>query len=586
MDANSIPFDPRLDAPSSPPRSAQPPAHLSGLGWTRSPVVWLVLFLAIGTAVRLLRYLLNFPLWQDELMLAVNLIDHDYLRLLGKLDRNQIAPPGFLWVERWMIETWGVSEWSFRFPSAVAGLLSLPVFVRIACLVFPSGQDVSWKRPSWPAVAAFGLFATSYFPLRYSCELKPYGIDLFTAAVLLWFALEFARTPARWGWLAGLTAVTPLFVSLSFPVVIAAGGVVIGLAPVVWRTGCWRRLALYATFPLTLLASFSILRFLHSMPGQTALSEEMASHWTDGFPPHTWGPVLWAWLVRAHTSELLAYPFGGEAGASTLTALACIAGAFWLGRRNGQLLLTITGGTLTLLFVAAWLRKYPYGGHPRLVLFFAPHACLLAAGGFAAGLSWLARTGQSDVHVNRLRSVAFLGLLAIALTSAARDISKPFKSRIDEQHRAFARDFWSRPAPEGWQTVCLSPFRSQCNAPRLCDFPYRVERALSLSEQLPIVGREVPRELATTPLRCVVFQNGSAPRHEGDYWVWRRAVAETHDLVAVDRYDLPVMSDAQPDLYEVYWFQPRTFIADQPPPTPSAPAAIPARIAAIEGRRL
>jgi hypothetical protein len=575
MDANSI----RSDAPPAQPESRR-------FSWTSSPLVWLTLFLSLGLAVRLLRYLLNFPLWQDELMLAVNLIDHDYVRLLGKLDRNQIAPPGFLWVERWMIETWGVSEWSFRFPSAIAGVFTLPVFVRIACLVFPNAHDVSWKRPSWPAVAAFGLFATSYFPLRYSCELKPYGIDLFTAAVLLWFALEFARTPARWGWLAGLTAVTPLFVSLSFPVVLAAGGIVIGLVPVVWKTGCWRRLALYATFPLVLLASFSVLRFIQAMPAQTALSDEMASHWTEAFPPHTWGPALWAWLVRAHTSELLAYPFGGEAGASTLTAIACMAGAVWLGRRKGQFLLAITGGTLSLLFVAAWLRKYPYGGHPRLVLFFAPHACLLAAAGFAAGLDWLARRRQSEIQVHRIRSIAFFGLLAIALTSAARDVSKPFKSQIDYQHRAFAREFWSRPAPEGWQTVCLSPHRSQCNAPRLCDFPYRVERALSLPQQHPMIGRVVPPKLATTPIRCVVFQNGSAPRHEGDYWVWRRGVAETHDLVAIDRYDLPVMSNAQPDLYEVYWFQPIVHSGAPAPAAPDAPSPTPARIASIEGHRL
>jgi hypothetical protein len=65
---------------SSPP----PDLRLSGSpasedsGWDDQRVkAWLLLFMVLGIAFRLLRLGLNYPLWSDEAYLACNVLDRD-----------------------------------------------------------------------------------------------------------------------------------------------------------------------------------------------------------------------------------------------------------------------------------------------------------------------------------------------------------------------------------------------------------------------------------------------------------------------------------------------------------------------------
>ena len=482
----------------------------------------------------------------------------------------------------------------------LAALVSLPLVGRIAWLALQP-TDSSKSAPTgpradermWGVVLTVGLFAASYYPLRYACEVKPYGIDLTTSALLLWLALEWRRSPNNPLWPLALIVATPVSVATSFTAVLAAGAVTAALAA--WAIVSFRpwRVGAATILGITLIASFLILRDFTTQPGQAALSGELTQYWADSFPPHTPGLGLLIWLFRSHTSELLAYPVGGQNGASLVTAICVVLGVVHLLRTRRTLPVAIFATMLALLFVAAWLRKYPYGGHTRLVLFLAPLVCLLAAVGVQTLLAHL-----SPPHQGRLRGFLLTGLLVLIGASAVRDVTRPWKSEVDARHRQFARAFWAIDPGDGWQTVSLSRHRSQTSAPQLCDFAYRVERALSLPAPIPELGRLIPPELSDQPLRCVVYQNATAPRHEGDYQVWRRAVAESHTVVAIDQYALPVLNDQLPDLYEVYWLVPngrvnphpgtpsevagqtaqRTRLAVEPPP--------PVRIAAVEGRRL
>jgi hypothetical protein len=607
------------------------------------PELWLVLFLLAGAAVRLWRYVLDFPLWHDELMLVANFVEKDRLGLLGLLERKQVAPPAFLLAQQWIIANLGLSEASLRLLPLLAGLIALPLVARIAWLVLVTGpvrycgdhresdlrraayemlpvrrtsspssgnerDGLEVRRTSspgtfsytptfdrdrqlWNVVLAVGIFAASYFPIRYAGEVKPYSLDLAASAILLWLTLEWIFAPRRWYWPFALLVVTPLLVAVSFTAVLAAGGVAVGLGLWAIRRPSGPKLAVVGAFGLILAASFVVLRDFTSQPGQTALNGELTQYWANSFPPHSMGPDLWLWLVRSHTSELFAYPVGGQNGASLLTAVCVGIGAFRLVRQGNGLAVTMLAAMLGLLFIAAWLRKYPYGGHPRLVLFIAPLVCMLAAVGISTLLERLrAPLGQTG------RNFLVAGLFLILAATVVRDGIQPWKSAVDARHRSFARAFWTLPIPEGWTTVALSRHRSQSSAPQLCDFAYRVEKALSLREPVIEMGRLVPAELHQTPLRCVVYQNATAPRHEGDYQVWRRAVAESHTVVAIDQYALPVLNDQLDDLYEVYWLVPngQTLARPEPAATISGLAARtspaepprPVLIATIEGRRL
>src|SRR4051794_29555597 len=53
-----------------------------------------------GVALRLDAFLRNYPLTLDEAALARNIIERPWTKLLGRLDYAQIAPPGFLLVQK------------------------------------------------------------------------------------------------------------------------------------------------------------------------------------------------------------------------------------------------------------------------------------------------------------------------------------------------------------------------------------------------------------------------------------------------------------------------------------------------------
>ena len=65
----------------------QSPPEPPGPSWVIR-ATWL--FVGLGIAVRLVRYLVNYPIWHDEAFLAVNFWDRSYVDLLRPLDYGQI----------------------------------------------------------------------------------------------------------------------------------------------------------------------------------------------------------------------------------------------------------------------------------------------------------------------------------------------------------------------------------------------------------------------------------------------------------------------------------------------------------------
>jgi hypothetical protein len=56
----------------------------------RRQTQWIWALLAIGLAARLVRYLLRFPLWEDEAMLSANYLDRGYMELLQPLNYSRL----------------------------------------------------------------------------------------------------------------------------------------------------------------------------------------------------------------------------------------------------------------------------------------------------------------------------------------------------------------------------------------------------------------------------------------------------------------------------------------------------------------
>ena len=181
---------------------------------------WLLALMIVGLALRLTRYLLRFPLWEDEAGLSANLLDRGYGELLQPLHYCQVAPTLFLWGQLTVVKLLGFHEYSLRLVPFLSGLASLTLFRHVAARLLRGAT----------LVLAVGLFAVAYPMTRYAAEAKPYGCDLLLSLALLALTVQWLRRPDQTRWLWGLAGLVVPAVGYSFPAIFMAGGVSLTIA--------------------------------------------------------------------------------------------------------------------------------------------------------------------------------------------------------------------------------------------------------------------------------------------------------------------------------------------------------------------
>jgi 4-amino-4-deoxy-L-arabinose transferase-like glycosyltransferase len=393
-----------------------------------------LLFLVLGVGWRVLRYLLQFPIWGDEAFICLNFLDRDLLGLLRPLRYVQVAPILFLWSEWATYQVLGGGELALRLLPSLASLGSLFIFWRLTRLVL---------SPAASAIA-LGILAVAYYPVRHGCEVKPYAFDLFFALALLLAAASWLHQPERKGWLFALVVLVPLALGLSYPAIFMAGAVSAALLPTVWRLREKKTWCLYAAYNSLMLLSFLGV-YLAAGTGQyDSTGGSQNFYWTDWFPPAQ--PLaLLKWLALAHTGNMMAYPVGGRDGASAATFLLCLGGIVHLARRRQGSLLLLLLGPFVLTFVAAALHRYPYGGSARIAQHLAPAICLLAGTGLAMCLGVVAQRYGQD---RRIALVVCLLLAVVGIAGMVRDVKKPYKTEGDRMVRLIVNDAVRRAAPD------------------------------------------------------------------------------------------------------------------------------------------
>jgi hypothetical protein len=391
--------------------------------------------------IRLVRYLVNYPIWHDEAFLAASLWDRDYVNLLRPLDYGQVAPWLFLAIERTAVKWLGYSEASLRLFPTICSILCLPLLQHVA------GRLLDRKAQ----LLTIAVLATSVYPIRHGAEVKPYASDLLASLILLALAMALLRSQRSFRWWWALTAVCPLLVAVSYPTVFVAGGVSLALAPQVLKSGQRDVRLGWMVYNVVLVASFVAVYFSSAVFQAADVREEyLTGCWAESFPPLSRPWALPLWLVDIHAGTMMAYPAGDRHGGSAATLILVIVGAVALYRGQRKSTLVLLLAPLGLGLIAASMGRYPYGGAPRIMQYAAPSICLLTGLG-AAGL--LAR-----IHESHVRRRAFLGVLTalgvLGLGLVARDLARPYRVLEDVQTREFARWFWTEKTHSG-ELACL-----------------------------------------------------------------------------------------------------------------------------------
>ncbi len=486
-------------------------------GWTDHRLeAWLRGFLALGIALRLARFGLKHPLWRDEAYLACNLLDRDLAGLMGPLDYQQVCPLLFLWAEKAIGTALGFDEWSMRLLPTTASIAGLFLFRHVA------GRLLKGVAP----VIAVAILAVGYTPIRHGGEIKPYATDFLAALGLIALAVEWLRAPDRSGPLWGLAAVGPLAIGISNPAIFVASGVGLALAVPVVRARSPRLIVPFALFGMSGAATFLMLLRWVNGPQSVGVMPWMRVYWAGAFPPRS-VPALIAWLARTHTSQMFAYPAGGDVGASTMTtALVAVAIAAYL-RRGSRAVLAVLLSPFALGLVAASLGRYPYGGSARTMQYVAPAIILMAGLGASVLLARLPRPGWRG---RSTRSV-LCGLGAIGLAMMAWDATHPYKDPLDRASREFARQFWAAES-SGAELLCA---RTDLRLP-LDPMVWRGDRAaMYLCHQAIYSDRHrdhspprLDRVEETHPLRVVVF--GEVPGDARAMALWMGRVSGRYEL--------------------------------------------------------
>ncbi len=379
----------------------------------------LLLVVAVGIGWRLLRFFLGMPIWGDEASVGLNLMDRGFGDLLKPLEYDQVAPAFFIAGEWGMQQMMGASEYSLRILPTVAGIAALVVFS-------------FWARKVVPPLAALfatGIMAVAFYPVRHSVEVKPYAFDLLASCVLLWVATTWQQKPERTRWLWALGLVMVLAIFSSYPAVFVAGAIVVVLIPTVVRGKSGEMWAGYGIMVGMLLAAVAVSYLFLVVPQQRATATMMNSYWEKGFLPLSFLAAV-KWLMVEHVGNLMAYPVGGKNGASALTLVFFLAGAWTMYQSKQRRMLGLLMLPFLLTLIASAMRKYPYGDSARITQHLAPMICLLSGLGVAGIIEMLSSTHRKWAT---LAVVSCYGVIGAA--GAVIDVMSPYKRLADQQTR-------------------------------------------------------------------------------------------------------------------------------------------------------
>lgn len=412
-----------------------------------------IAFVVLGIFVRLARYLLCFPLWNDEAMLAANFIDRGPGQLCQPLDHCQVAPLFFLWAEWAIVSVMGFSEYALRAIPFAAGVAALVLFARIARQNLEGAGQ--WIAPA--------ILAASYYPIRHASEVKPYALDLLLAVLVLGLALSLCRTPGRArGWWR-IAAVGPLAIPFSIPSIFVLSGVFTSLLPCAIRENKTR--AAYGVALVAVGSAFLAFYFGFLRPHFLAHQALMAAHWREAFPPGGGIYSKLAWLWESLTGAAWACPIGGRQSGSLVTALFAWIGTIALCHRGRKQMCAVLWSPVFPALFAAALGRYPFGEHARVMQYLVPSVCLLVAASSEMVLSWFPVGWRRGLL---LTAGSFY--LILCLGFLGRDLIQPGYDRATIDSRAFARWFFREHCREG---VAFSATEEIASRPDAGEFGHR-----------------------------------------------------------------------------------------------------------------
>jgi hypothetical protein len=334
-------------------------------------MAWAWLMVGLGVVLRILEYSDGRALYMDEVALINNLVGHAIFDFDTTLTEDQLAPPGFLALERLMVR--------LPLPATQAARL-VPILSGIASMFLMRSVAHRYLR-SHAVPIAVGLFALNDWLLYYSAEAKQYSSDVALALVAFLLAAgPGATTQVRLRLLTGFGVVGVWF---SHPVALILAGLgsfSIARAAIGRE---WKKALCYVAMSLAWALSFALCyKVSHHILSKDRF---IWTWWAFAFLPlpRSLGDLtrdFWQILNLLNSPSCILTPLGVLPSAFLALGLFVLGGVALMRRWPGGLYVLVS--PIVFAVVASTLRQYPF--HGRLLLFLVPSVHLIVSEGAAA----------------------------------------------------------------------------------------------------------------------------------------------------------------------------------------------------------
>jgi hypothetical protein len=358
----------------------------AGLAGDREPArghsssdTWTWILLSAGVFLRVIEYADNRALYFDEELLQRNLVGIAFYDFRTPLSDGQLAPPGFIALERLLILL------PLPFPPAAR---LLPFFCSIASMFLM--RSVARRYLTAAAVPiAVGFFALTDWMLYYSVEIKQYSSDVMLTLSILLLAAGSAATrhnaiATTRRELVLLTIFGAIGVWFSHPLALVLAGVGTFLILKAAALKDFSRALAFVAMSLFWALSFVVCYRISI--GLISDGWALERWWAFAFLPFPPRSLAELKQIFLQSINLLNSPSGVLTPLGVIPSVSISLGLFLLGawslarRWKGGLILLVS--PILVALVASMLHRYPF--HGRLLLFLVPSVHLLVAEGAAA----------------------------------------------------------------------------------------------------------------------------------------------------------------------------------------------------------
>jgi len=345
----------------------------------------------IGILIRIYHYLVNRSLWLDEAMLSNNIINRDFSKLIEVLDNRQIAPIGFLLLQKISTLIFGVNEFALRLFPLLCGIFSIVLFYLLL------------KRIVGEKIVLLGLvfFVFGRYLLYYSHEAKQYNIDLIIYIASFYFFYFKKLTNYSYIKLIGIGLLGGTFVWFSHlsAIFLISIGVFLVLRELLNKDIIQVKKVL---IPATIWAISICLNYFFFIQNHSNEAIQIKAFSSIGyFPPipFRFEDLSWFYTITVH---LIQYPLGTSSGIFIFIIMIC--GFFYIIKTKRYQILVL-GIPVLIHLVLSFLKLYPFYG--RFILYSTVFIIILTIMGFNMLVKWKPRIGYL---ISIVSIVAFMGL--------------------------------------------------------------------------------------------------------------------------------------------------------------------------------